>query len=461
MPCKTASESKMTIQTAQWLLVFTLGIFMFIISPWARQSADFFKASEHEDKAPGVWLLTSGLVIAWIFAKSITNAANLGLKYGILGGVSYATYYFSFLVGGLVIYRMRTIGGWASIHQFIRSRYGQKAVVLFSLLIAFRLFNEIWSNTMVIGSYFGAKGSMPYYAAILVFTSLTLAYVLKGGLKTSILTDAIQMVLFTVLLFVILGILLPKEGGDITRFVQTGTWDAAHGINLMFVALIQVLSYPFHDPVLTDRGFISTPRVTLKAYIWATVIGFLCILLFSFVGIYAKLNGMVGEAAVEVSKSVGAGLMLLMNLIMITSAGSTLDSTFSSFSKLLVFDLGRPEKVSIARGRLAMVLVAVLGTIPVFLGPEVLSATTISGTMVIGLAPVFILWNVKAPPIAFHLSVICGIVLGLSFAFGIWPQSFNWFSGDYSDLLSINLFGTALCFMLFLVPVLLTRNNRV
>ena len=34
------------------------------------------------------------------------------------------------------------------------------AVWLFSILIGIRLFNEVWSNTMVIGSYFGDYGSL-------------------------------------------------------------------------------------------------------------------------------------------------------------------------------------------------------------------------------------------------------------------------------------------------------------
>ena len=76
----------------QWILVAGLGIAMFLISPVAKQSSDFFKASSLGQQPIGVFLLSSGLVIASIFAKSITKAANLGLKYGIVGGVGYACY---------------------------------------------------------------------------------------------------------------------------------------------------------------------------------------------------------------------------------------------------------------------------------------------------------------------------------------------------------------------------------
>jgi Na+/proline symporter len=443
----------------QWVIVIGSSLLMFLISPLAKTNDAFFRAKSAQNHAPGVFLLTSSMVISWIFAKSITNAANLGQAYGFVGGLAYATYYFSFLVAGIVIYRMRTRGGYQSIHHFIGSKFGSRAVMIFSLLIAFRLFNEVWSNTMVIGSYFGAKGSGSYYASVLVFTSLTLIYTLKGGLRTALMTDLVQMGLFVLLLGIILGILMPHEKGDVLKFVQSGEWKLSQGLNLLFVALIQIFSYPFHDPVLTDRGFISTPKTTLKSYALATLFGFTCILLFSFVGIYARFNQLEGEATVAVSRSLGAGMMLMMNFIMVTSASACIDSAFASFSKLTVVDLGNPQKASVFRGRIAMVIVAVAGTLPVFLGPEILSATTISGTMVIGFAPVFLCWNVKVPPLAFYLSVGAGVLMGLLFTLGWLPANLILFPGKYGDLLSVNLLGTLLCFALFFATKFLKNEE--
>ena len=113
---------------------------------------------------------------------------------------------------------------------------------------------------MVIGSYFGEAQSWSYYLAIAVFTILTLAYTLKGGLRSSLLTDAIQMILFAVLLIAILSIILPKDDTDISTYLTSGDWSASGGVNLLFVALLQVFSYPYHDPVMTDRAFIASPK---------------------------------------------------------------------------------------------------------------------------------------------------------------------------------------------------------
>ncbi len=433
----------------QWLLVISSSLILFFLSPYAKTTSQFFKAV-HKKKAPNTVVLTGSLIISWIFAKSITNAANLGLAFGLVGGVAYAGYYLSFAIAGIIIYQLRTVGGYTSIHQFLISKFGKKAMAIFSILIAFRLFNEVWSNTMVIGSYFGAQGSTPYFTAIIVFTVLTLAYALKGGLSSSIFTDVIQMVLFSVLLLIILGTIFTTDDFSSKEIISSGTWSFELGLNLFFAALLQSFSYPFHDPVLTDRGFISSPKVTRKSFLWASILGAICIVLFSLIGVYAQTKGMSGQAAVEVGKALGIVLLLVINFIMITSAASTLDSTFSSFSKLLAIDLNLGKSVSF--GRITMITVAVLGTIPVFLNAEILSATTISGTMVIGLTPIFICWKTQVPKISYYLSVCCGLLFGFLLVFNIFPEALIFTTGKYADLLWVNLWGILSCVLLYFIP---------
>lgn len=431
----------------QWVLVIGSSLILILISPVAKTVSSFFRAVGKEGKEPSLWLLTSSLVISWIFAKSITNAANLGLKYGIVGGVAYATYYLSFLFAGLIIYQLRVKGKYQSIHHFLRTKFGNAAIILFSILIGFRLFNEVWSNTMVIGSYFGEIGSSNFYLAIVLFTVLTLGYALKGGLKSSLLTDAIQMILFGGLLILVLAIIVPKSNG-IGSLVQSGSWSLVGGLDLLLVALIQVLSYPFHDPVMTDRGFITDAKTMRKAFFIAVPLGFLSIVLFSFIGVYASQNGLVGQAAVEVAQTLGILSMLAINFIMITSASSTLDSAFASFSKLSIIDL-KVLKQSISNGRLVMIFIAILGTVPIFFGPEILSATTVSGTMVIGLAPVFVFWNRPSGKYGFSFSVTTGILAGVWYASGMYPDALVIVKSDYGALLSVNLFGTIACFIMY------------
>jgi Na+/proline symporter len=440
------------VLTWQWILLGVSSIILFIISPKVSTNEGFFSGIDKKKHQPGFAMLTMSLFISWIFAKSITNAANLGLSFGIVGGLSYAMYYFSFLVAGIVIYKIRKHTNVKSLHEFLRNKFGRTAIIMFSVVISIRLLNEVWSNTAVIGTYFGETGSTQYIISIIVFTLLTLAYSLKGGLRSSLITDMIQTILFAVLLAIVLIILIPKQG-SVTPFITSGEWSMSMGLNLFFVAIIQVFSYPFHDPVLTDRGFISDNKTTLKSFIGATVLGFLAILLFSFVGIYGKLIGVSGQAAVEVSKTLSIFTLIVMNFIMITSAASTLDSTFSSVSKLAVVDLAKKRTPAVSTGRWVMIITAVGGTIPLFFTPEILSATTISGTMVLGLAPIFIFWKIDAPKISFQLAIWAGIICGIILTLGLFPKSLYLTEGKYADLLSINIYGTIIIFILYFIPI--------
>ena len=190
--------------------------------------------------------------------------------------------------------------------------------------------------------------------------------------------------------------------------------------------------------------------MTLKSFLWASVLGGICIVLFSIIRVYAQSESMLGQAAVEVGKAFGVFILLVINFIMITSAASTLDSTFSSFSKLLAIDLNMGRDILF--GRASMVAIAILGTLPIFLNAEILSATTISGTMVIGLTPVFLFWKLHVPKISFYLSVICGLIFGFILVFDIFPKALIFTDGKYADLLWVNVWGILTCIILYWIP---------
>jgi len=313
-----------------------------------------------------------------------------------------------------------------------------------------------------VGSYFGAKGTTACYAGALVFTALTLAYTLKGGLRSSIWTDAIHAGVFAAFLALTVLLVIPRAAGPggVGRVLGAGHWTLAGGVDLLLVGLLQSLSYPFHDPVLTDRGFLADERTTLRAYFLAGGFGALAILLFGLVGVSAFLSGtpVHDDAPRVVASSLGIGALVLVNVVMLTSAGSTVDSTFSAVAKAVNVDLAgeRGRARSLSAGRWAMVAAAILGNLPLFAGTAILKATTISGTMVMGLAPVFLLGLVvrRAPPLSFHLAFWSGIALGLVDLFGLLPPSLAIGGGQYAALLGVNAWGVLLASAGFLAPAL-------
>ena len=456
----------MTLATVLvWVLLAGYGALIYYLvqktTPVTVSASEFFGGHSQQGKAPGLWLLVSSAAISWIFAKSIDNAASLGSAFGITGGIGYAIYYLSFVTAAIALYYLRTRGGYRSIPEFLISKYGRVCARLFLLAIAIRLLNEVWSNTKVFSLYFGTEGSSGYWIAAALVTAFTVYYSLIGGLRSSLLTDSAQMVLAAVLLVVILVVIGPGLANQGLPAVDAET--SLAGLTFCGLAFVQVFSYPFHDPVLTDRAFITSPQVMFKGFILAGLISGGFIFLFSFVGLYARANGIEGSPSLAVPALLGLPMLLIFNGIMLTSAGSTLDSTFSSTAKLGARDWqnrqGAPTERQALLGRWWMVAIALLGNLPLFsiylgdkVGPAIIQATTISGTMVMGLAPIFLLSFIrKAGSLSFHLAFWPGLIFGvmrvLEGALGtsLFPTWISIGSGKYALDLGINLYGLLIC----------------
>lgn len=174
------------------------------------------------------------------------------------------------------------------------------------------------------------------------------------------------MLLAAILLVAILMTLGPGLANRGLPVVDSETQLA--GLTFCGLAFVQIFSYPFHDPVLTDRAFLTSPKIMLRGFILAGLISGGFILLFSSVGLYALRFGIEDKATLAVPALFGLPMLLAFNAIMLTSAGSTLDSTFSSVAKLTARDWsnrsGRPTESQAYFGRWAMMTVAVLGNLP-------------------------------------------------------------------------------------------------
>ena len=432
--------------------------------------AQFFGGQSTSHIEPSFWLLTASAAISWIFAKSIVNSAALTHSFGLWGGFGYAVYYLSFVVVAITVYQLRVKGGYSSLPSFICQRYGGACMKLFLLAISIRLFNEVWSNTKVVGLFFGNEGSGGYWGAVLVFTLFTAFYTLRSGLRGSLLTDSLQMLLAAVLLAIILSSIFPAFSGG---FPESTDAQITGGITFTLLALVQIASYGFHDPVLTDRAFITNPQKMLRAFITAGLIGGAFIMLFGFTGLYARTIGFEGGNIMSsIAGAVSLPLLVVFNVMMLTSAGSTMDSTFSSTAKMAAIDYSRqtaePTTRHLKHGRIAIVVIALLGNLPLLtlymgdqIGPAIIKATTISGTMIMGLAPVFLLCFVKqAGKTSFHLSFWTGLVLGIALATGSLPAWLAVGEGKYALSLGTNLYGLLLCCFLYVVGAFIAPAKR-
>ena len=473
----------------QWHWLSLYFLLLCGLTPVTFDAKVFFKggiaddATDHQSSV----LVGSSAFISWIFAKSITNASKKGGSYGIAGGFGYAAWYLAFPSAAIVCYRLRK-KGYASLPQAIHAKYGTAAVLVFSLCVIYRLYNEVWSNSRVIADFYGREtknvqnadgttttidASAPWWAAAVLSTALPLFYVFCGGMRSSLLSDSAQALLAVVFLVVVLVAIQHErsQNGDLRAFAKSYShWSLFEwqpkpdvsmlslkgGMDMFALGCVQGgLSYAFFDPVLTDRCFLAAPKTMARCF---TVGGFAAawfITLFSIIGVHGSMLGKCVQAGAcaasdlrgadvgavasgaphAVAETLGTVLFSFINIIMVTSGISTLDSTFTSVAKLVGPDVhgfltrGAPLALSEATdthvwiGRAAMVAVAIVGTLPLLDNPAELDATTVAGTIVMGLgAPIYMLallpkdleWK-GTRPLAFLVPTLTCAAIGLCF----------------------------------------------
>lgn len=419
-----------------------------LLAPRVGTANGFFRGVADTGHAPGVLTLTLSQVTTWIFARSLLNAAILGYFFGIAGVLAYTAYYGSFLTGWLIVDRLRFRHGASNLQGFMRDQYGRAGTVCLNGLLALRLLSEVFANLLVVGIVFGAAGSTGNTTAMLLVAGLTLAYSLNGGLRASLRTDVLQMLLLAGLLAGLFVAMLAHPLFDAGALAASSPEPGNPGWILLVVALLQVLSYPMHDPVMMDRGFLADRRTTRSSFLHAFWLSALCILAFGLLGVFAGVHRLEGETVLlTLDRLMGTPVMFGLAVALILSAASTLDSTLSSAAKLTIADMGLASTTP-RNGRIAMLLFCLGGLLLVLYGTDDLfAAVAVSGTTSLALTPVIAFsllagWRIR------RASLLASFGLAFAGAALYFLETSGYFdlltpltglSHDYSKLLAITV----------------------
>lgn len=398
------------------LIAILLGITLisFLLAPRAQTADGFFRGVSATGEKPSLWTLVLSQVTTWIFARSLMTAAILGYYYGIAGALAYAAYYVSFLTGGAIIDHLRFTHHKSNIQSFMREQFGRTGEHCYNIVVILRLLSEVFSNLLVIGIIFGAAGSTEYTVAMTLVAVITFAYSVSGGLRASLRTDVFQAILVILVLAMLFGIMLFHHDFSLAQVVFSSPDIQSPGWVLLAVALLQVWSYPLHDPVMMDRGFLADRETTRKSFNYAAIISILCIFIFALLGVFAGVVKTGSEDLITtLTRLFGIPCMIIFNVALVISAVSTLDSTFSSAAKLVAVDM-EVIKPTLSNGRWVMLAFLIGGGLFLWKGnKDLFDAVAISGTASMFLAPVifFNIWGQqRTQPWALLVSFISAIL---------------------------------------------------
>jgi Na+/proline symporter len=399
--------------TSLLLTLVTLAAISLLLTPRQRTVEGFYAGRDAQGEGPSMITLVFSQVTTWIFARSLLTAAILGFYYGIGGALAYTAYYLSFFTGAVIVDQIRFRHGFNSVQAFLTDRFGPSGTSAYNVVVGLRLLSEVFANLIVVGTLFGAEGSSLYLVAASVAALFTLGYSMAGGLQSSLRTDVFQMSVFLVMLAVLVFSLAGAPGWSLSVIPATAKPVSDPGWILLMVAMLQVISYPMHDPVMMDRGFLADRKTTWKSFLHAGWLSMGCIFLFALLGVYAGTVKLPDEAMMDVlRRTLGETTMLVLNVALIVSAVSTLDSTLSSASKLAIKDMGL-ARPTLMNGRLAMLAFMAGGLGFLFLDTkELYAAVAISGTASMFLTPVILFCIIGGRRVslwAFHVAFVAAV----------------------------------------------------
>jgi len=382
------------------LIIFVTAVLL--ISMWVapRQVTvgGFYQGASLSGQAPSLWVLVLSQVTTWIFARSLMNAAILGYFYGFAGTLAYTLYYLSFLTGLFIIDQLRNDQA-NSVQDWLAKHFGHAGRHVYNFVISLRLVSELFANLIVVGLIFSAafpeQSTQANVIAILGFAVAACLYSALGGLCASLRTDVMQMLIFLLVLIIAFIVMVGAEDFHWTAIITaTGVSELGSypGWILCVVALLQVLSYPAHDPVMMDRGFISDKRTTRRSFFHAFWLSSICIFGFGMFGIQASIidaqydNQLLGTWQMMF----GPGVYFLIIASLLISALSTLDSALASSSRLVIDEFKLASR-TVMNGRIVMVMFMSCGVLLTFWDNKTLfDAVAVSGTASMFLAPILI-----------------------------------------------------------------------
>jgi len=405
----------------------------------AREYSEFSLAK----RALPLALIFGSLCAAYVGPGFSMGFVGKGFKSGLLFllvGLAYSVQ--NILVGVLIAPRLRSLSDCHTLGDAIGQKYNRTCQILAGLISVGLCtgFAAVMANAggVVVQDVFG----VPKWIAIILMAVVTTLYTSFGGLQASVMTDALQFTLFTILMPAILlfALFVPLKDGaaTLTRELTTATtagfqstsWVQIAGLITAFL-LGETLIPPYANRALASR----TTSASRNSFVLAGLFSMVWFTVMISLGIVARavVDPGVGEdhvllELVRTIMPVGGYALLLVALVSVIM--SSLDSLLNAGAVAFTEDIVRPvarisDKASLLCGRTATVGIAALAAGAAVAVPSIINGLLICYTIwapAILPAAVLGLWLKNPRPLAGFLSMTTGAAMALAFQF-IWHDA--------------------------------------
>ncbi|WP_312525342.1 sodium:solute symporter family transporter [Paracoccus sp. (in: a-proteobacteria)] len=349
-----------------------------------QENADAYMTAGNQ---VGFGISAGSMTATWIWAASLYAAATSGYTYGISGPIHYG------LWGALMILfiypfgkRIRSLAPEAhSLAEILQARHGTSSQLLLAGSNILGSLLSITSNFIAGGALITMLTPLSFSTGILIIGGGILLYSLWSGIRTSILTDFMQVCAMLAAVVIIVPAIFFAAGGPgmftegaahLTQQQQSFfSSDAFFNQGAPYIAA--VLAYAIGNQTIAQRLFavredkIRATFVTATFGYGATVIG---IGMLGVLALYAGVTPLDGNANNLVPQMaatyLGPAMLCLFFILIIGSLASTADSDLAALSSIVMTDiygrnLAKPGEVKphlmLLVGRLTMVVATIIG----------------------------------------------------------------------------------------------------
>ncbi len=423
-----------------------LGIFGFLMIGLVYLSSKKGESSESflvADRNVSLFRSSLSIAVSWIWAPAIFICSLQSFTKG-LPGIFWFTLpniicFFVFAPFAVKI-REKFPKGY-TLPEYIYKRFdGNKRAHLsiLSFFIAYQLFAMV-INSLAGGTLIHLVSGLEIKVSIVLMTGIALTYSLMSGLRASLITDVLQMLLILLVAFILVPLCLKEVSGfqSVIRGIggESGEFTSLFNPWIAFTMgipmTISLIAGPFVDQMFFQRVFAVKKKYVAKTFMYGGLI-------FALVPIVLSLLGFIGAdlarqglitvnnpqlvAPEVIAYLLPKGALYAFCFMAFAGLCSTIDSSFCGISSLVSIDIYKnylyskaSDKKLLFASRLGMIGVAFIGTSISLLNLKLLWVFLIYGTVAsVGVFPViFSILSEKISPDAIFWSVITGMLVGL------------------------------------------------
>ena len=406
----------------------------------------------------------------WILFSPAESAAVGGLATIVGYAIGTAAPLLAYAVLGRRMRRVMPQG--RGLTEFVHARYGglMYAVTVGVMVAVLLIF--LTAGLSAIAQIVGTLTGTPSPLAAAIVLAAALGYTLVSGLRGSILTDTVQIIVVLPLLAALVAIGFSEAGGMDTVITGLATqaphlldWGYGPGVETGLALILAILVAEIFNQGYWQRVYAArSERDVLRGFLIGALIVIPVVAAMGLFGLAAVALSRADEAPVAafvlVREALPDSLALLVIVLGVALVISSLDSLVSAFSSLIATDLPRAvpalrdDRRSILAARVGMVLLAVPPMIGAAQGFSIFYLLLLADLICAAAAfPVFFglwaqRWTGRQAAIAFTAGLVVGGLLFIPPDFGTVGLLFRLTGADWAQASLLGAFLAAT-----LVPV--------